>query len=548
VRVETVKTTLEQRETSLSRFIERLVARLEPLHLRHNLAYWRASVSADPAAEEEAARLDTEIRTIFSSRADYESLRALAGAGGVAEPRLARQLVLLLHAYRGNQLEPATIERLVRLEKRLESRFNSFRAEVAGRPVMDNDLRQVLVDSQDTAERRRAWEASKQIGAEVASELLELVRLRNDAARTLGFDSYYTMRLTLDELDEAELFSLLDQLDRGTAPLFERTKRALDAQLAARFGVAPEALRPWHYADPFFQNAPTPGLELDRFFAGRPLERLLERSFAAIGLDVRALLARADLYEKPGKSQHAFCMCMDRGDDIRVLCNLRPTEFWMSTLLHEFGHAVYDERIDRSLPFLLREPAHILTTEASAMLFGRLTKNAAWLERQADVPTDEARAAAAACARATRDQLLVQTRWMLVMCHMERALYRDPSQDLDALWWDLVERFQRVRRPEGRHAPDWASKVHFSTAPVYYHNYMLGEMMASQLEAHLRDTVLGDGPGVDGRLVSSPEVGDFLVGRLYRSGRLHDWREALRRASGGALSAVAFVDELAAGR
>jgi peptidyl-dipeptidase A len=379
----------------------------------------------------------------------------------------------------------------------------------------------------------------------VAPELLELVRVRNQAARSLGFDNYYAMHLTLDELDETGLFDLLDELERGTRPLFQDYKRGLDARLGARFGVTPAELRPWHCADPFFQEAPAVEFDLDRYFVGRPLEELLEHSFAAIGLDVRDLLERADLYERPGKSQHAFCLCMDHGADIRVLCNLRPTQYWMGTLLHEFGHAVYDLHVGRALPFLLREPAHVLTTEASAMLFGRLPKDAAWLERHAGVPADEARAVAAACARASRDQLLVQTRWMLAMCHMERALYRDPGQDLDSLWWDLVERFQQVRRPEGRRSPDWASKVHFSTAPVYYQNYMLGEMMASQLRSHLRRVVLGGGPDVDARYVSSPEVGAFLVEQLYRGGRAHDWRETLRRATGGTLSAAAFVEELA---
>lgn len=543
--MENTKTTVEEREQVLSVAIGRLVAEIEPLQLQHNLAYWQASLTGDPAAEEEAARLDTEIRTVFSRPAQYEALCALAAAGGVADPLLARQLTLLLSAYRGQQLDPAMIARLVHLEKRLESRFNAFRAELDGRQVLDNDLRRVLVESDDSAARRRAWEAAKQIGAEVAPELLELVRSRNEAARSLGFDNYYTMHLTLDELDETELFVLLDELERGTRPLFDDYKRGLDARLVTRFGVTPDELRPWHCADPFFQEAPSTELDLDRHFADRPLEQLLERSFAAMGLDVRGLLARADLYERPGKSQHAFCMCVDRGADIRVLCNLRPTQYWMGTLLHEFGHAVYDLHLDRSLPFLLREPAHILTTEASAMLFGRLPKDAAWLEHHAGVPAGEARAVAAACARAARDQLLVQTRWMLVMCHMERALYRDPGQDLDSLWWDLVERFQQVRRPEGRRSPDWASKVHFSTAPVYYQNYMLGEMMASQLRSHLRCVVLGGGPDVDARYVSSPAVGAFLIERLYRGGRLHDWRETLRLATGEALSAAAFVEELA---
>jgi peptidyl-dipeptidase A len=285
-------------------------------------------------------------------------------------------------------------------------------------------------------------------------------------------------------------------------------------------------------------------VRLDPYFENASLEALTERFFAAVGFDIRDLLARADLYEKPGKCQHAFCMSIDRADDIRVLCNIRPSEYWMGTMLHEYGHAVYDQGIDRALPYLLRGPAHVLTTEASAMLFGRLSKNAAWLARYAGVPRADAEAAAEALTRATRDQLLVQTRWCLVMSHMERELYREPDQDLDRLWWDLVERLQLVHRPDGRQAPDWASKIHFSVAPVYYHNYMLGEMMASQLQSHLLDQVIGDGPERWDRYVSSPKVGEFLRNRLYASGKSLDWRGTLAQATGRTLGTESFVAEL----
>ena len=532
------------RQARLSAFIDGLVAELEPLHRRYNEAIWLASVTGESRYEQEGARLDAQIRKMFARPEPYAELTALKHAGGVPDPHLQRQLTLLLNDFRAHQIPAEMIERMVRLEKSLESRFNNFRAELSGERVTDNRIRQILRDSDVDRERRGAWEASKQVGAEVVEELLALVRLRNDAATTLGFPNYYSMMLELDELDEAELFTLLDALDTGTRPLFERYKRELDDRLAARFGLARAALRPWHYSDPFFQEAPAAEFDLDRYFRDLKLEALTERFFAAVGFDVRDLLRRADLYEKPGKSQHAFCLSMDRGDDIRVLCNLQPSEYWMATMLHEYGHAVYDQQIDRTLPYLLRVPSHILTTEASAMLFGRLSKNAAWLTAYAGVPEAEARAGETILQRAGRDQLLVQTRWELVMCHMERALYRDPDQDLDTLWWDLVERYQWVARPEGRRAPDWASKVHFSVAPVYYHNYMLGEMMATQLQSHLLTRVLGNGAGRRG-LVSSPAVGDYLKRSVYRTGKTLDWRDTLRQATGESLSVDAFVEDLA---
>jgi peptidyl-dipeptidase A len=309
--------------------------------------------------------------------------------------------------------------------------------------------------------------------------------------------------------------------------------------------VPVDELRPWHLSDPFFQDAPAADVDLDPWYADQDLEALTTRFFDAIGFDVREIMARSDLYERDGKSQHAFCIWMDRRDDIRVLANVRPTEYWMNTMLHEFGHAVYDQNVDRGLPYFLREPAHTLTTEASAMLLGRLSRNAEWLTTYAGVGDQEARPAADALERARTATLLVSARWELVMCHFERALYRDPGQDLNGLWWKLVERFQLVRRPEGREAPDWAAKIHLTGAPVYYQNYLLGEMMASQLQAHILDEVLAGGDGVWQRYVTSPEVGRYLRERLYRPGATADWRATIERATGRPLDAEPFVRELA---
>ena len=64
-------------------------------------------------------------------------------------------------------------------------------------------------------------------------------------------------------------------------------------------------------------------------------------------------MANSDFFEREGKDQHAFCITIDRGADVRMLLNVKPTADWMDTMLHESGHAVYYKFIDRSLPFNL---------------------------------------------------------------------------------------------------------------------------------------------------------------------------------------------------
>lgn len=524
--------------------IAALEAELAPLEREAAEASWQLQTTGEERWQAESARLETEIRKVLSRPDAYEELRAALEDEGDGDPELVRQAILLLNQHRPNQLPPEAIERMVTLEKSVENLFNTSRAELDGERVGDNRIRELLERSDDLELRRRAWEASKQIGALAEHDLLTLVRERNDAARSLGFGTYYGMMLICDELDEDELFSLLERVDAGTRPIFARYKARLDESLAARFGVAVDELRPWHYADPFFQEAPAAGLDLDPWFRAADVAELSTRAFAEVGFDVRDIIRRSDLYERSGKSQHAFCTWIDRRDDIRILANVTPTEYWTATMLHELGHAVYDQGVSRELPFFLRSQAHILTTEASAMLFGRLSRNADWLVAHAGVAEEDARAVAPALERARTATLLVGARWMLVMCHFERALYADPSQDLNRLWWDLVERFQLVRRPEGRDAPDWAAKVHFSVAPAYYQNYLLGEMAASQLQAHILERVLGGGADAPRRYVASPEVGRWLREHVYGPGASVDWRTLLSNATGSPLDPEPFVREL----
>lgn len=118
---------------------------------------------------------------------------------------------------------------------------------------------------------------------------------------------------------------------------------------------------------------------------------LLQRPYASIGLPVDEIIARSDLYEKPGKNQHAFSTDIDREGDVRTLDNIRPDSYWMNTIMHELGHGVYSYYNDRSLPFAIRDAAHTFTTEAVANFFGRYATDPAWMHFMGVIDEKEAR-------------------------------------------------------------------------------------------------------------------------------------------------------------
>ena len=111
-------------------------------------------------------------------------------------------------------------------------------------------------------------------------------------------------------------------------------------------------------------------------------------------------------------------------------------------MLHELGHSVYSSKnIPAELPYVLRSDAHILTTEGVAMMFERFAKSGDWLAAMGvDVP--DRKQFDAAAARMRRNQLLIFSRWCQVMLRFESGAVRDPAQDLNKLWWDLVEKYQ----------------------------------------------------------------------------------------------------------
>lgn len=521
-------------------FVAELEARAAPLHREANLAAWEAATGGGDAALARSTRARAEQRALFSVPAAAARVRAWLD-DGVDDAVLRRTLEVLALEYAPNLLPRETIDDLAARMGALEGAFYGFRAELDGARVSNNVIVDVLATERDSSVRRAAWAASKQIGAEVAEPLRELVRRRNAAARSLGYADAYAMDLSLQEIGEDRLFSILGEYRTLSDAPFAALREEIDGAMAARYGVSRDGLRPWHWEDPFAQEAPSAGaLEMDPWFAGRDPVATVAEFFGSIGLDASAVLARSDLYEREGKDQHAFCQDVDRHGDVRILCNLRPTEKWTSTLLHELGHAVYDANLPASLPYFLRQPAHILSTESVAMFFGRMTREPAWLRDVlgVSVGTDEARAIRGRL----RAAMLVSTRWMLVMAYFERALYRDPDRpDLNALWWRLVEEIQGIRHPEADPlGTEWASKIHLSLSPVYYHNYLLGEMMASQVSAALRrDT----GLSADRSVAGDVRAGAFFRERIFAPGATVDWNSLLVHATGEPLSPRHFVAE-----
>lgn len=519
-------------------FVERTVERLKPIEREYYLTDWDAAAHGTPENNKRNQEAQAAYMRFFADAERYAAAKRLYEANAAADPLLARQLKIIYLRCVEHRQDEATIDKLTQLEADVRDKYYNFRARAGGKRVSDNDLDALLRKSSDSAVVQEAWEASKQVGAEVADKVRELARVRNAAARKEGFRDHFQRSLTVNEIDEDEVMALFERLDAATREPFRKLKAEIDQARARHFSIAASGLRPWHYGDRFFQSPPQVGeVDLDALFADKDPVELSTRTYDGLGMEVRDILVRSDLYAREGKNQHAFCTDIDREGDVRTLNNLQPNHRWNETLLHELGHGVYSKYHDKNLPWLLRTHPHILSTEAIAIMMGSLSYDAEWLEQIVGVPAKDAARVSAAARAEDRADKLIFTRWCLVMTNFERAMYGDPERDLDATWWELVEKYQLLKRPEGRSAPDWAAKIHVALAPVYYQNYELGRLVTAQLQDRLQKYA--------GGIVGRKRAGEWLVDKFFKPGAKDDWSEHVRMATGEKLNPDYFVRSVA---
>jgi peptidyl-dipeptidase A len=143
-----------------------------------------------------------------------------------------------------------------------------------------------------------------------------------------------------------------------------------------------------------------------------------------------------------------------------------------------------------------------------------------------------------------RNKLLIFSRWCQVVCRFEMALYENPEQDLNRVWWDLVEKYQELKRPEGRDQPDYASKIHIVSAPVYYQSYMMGELFASQVHHAIARVALHGANPVATVYVGNPAVGRFMRKAVFEPGCTLDWNQLTLHATGEELNSKAFAEDI----
>ena len=527
----------EKLQTFITKYEEAVI----PLSNAYNESSYKASTTGNVDDYKNAVEFQIELTRIYSNKSRFETLKTIKEAELVTDPLLLRQLDLLYNKFVKYQVDEALLQEIITLESEMQRKFSTFRPVVDEKEVSENDIENILSNSTNSEELSKYWAASKEVGKLISEDLIKLIKKRNEIAKQLGYNNYYEMMLITNGEDPKEIDELFAVLDIMTEGPYAELKATIDEALSKKCGIPADELVAYHYQNRFFQEAPQIyEVNFDKYYKEADLVKLTEVFFTNVGLDMTDILANSDLFPKEGKSQLPFTTNIDKSGDVRILANSEQNEYSMNTLLYETGFAASIKYIGNDLPYVLREPSHFIISDAIGNIFHNLSKNPEWIKNTIGITEAEYNRIEEASKKQLRLDKFIFSRWAQVMYHFEKSLYEDPDQDLNALWWRLVAKYQLIKKPDGRNEPDWASKTHIIAHPCTYHNYMLGELLASQICNYIKTNIKKD---AENNYFTEAVIGEYLIANFFMEGSTNKWNEITKEATGQKLSPVFFANQ-----
>jgi peptidyl-dipeptidase A len=531
-------------------------------------AAWLSSTDVSPEHTGGRTAADQSFASFTGSVEVIRRARLLMEHEDALDDLTRRQLrAMLVLAAQAPQTDPELARRRVAAEAAQSARLDGFefclerRADgTCARPVITNDLDRILAESTDLAERERAWEASKDVGATLRDGLVELRDLRNGVAREMGYHDYFELMVSNYGMTVDEMMELLARLVDEVRPLYTQLHCWARHRYTERYHApqVPGTLPAHWIGNRWGQSWPglVEGVNMDALLTGREPRWLVEqaeRFYVSMGFAELpdSFWTASDLYPVPEgqsrrKNAHASAWHVDLESDVRSLMSVETNWEWFTTTHHELGHIYYYMSYARpEVPYLLREGANRSYHEGMGDLIALAASQEPYLREIALLP---------------EGQEVDETAWLLdsaltgpitflpwsagVMSHFERDLYAGdlPADQLNARWWEHVARFQGIAPPSVRPAEgcDACTKTHINDDPAGYYDYALANVLVYQLHDHICREILHTDPHAC-NYYGHREVGDFLRG-ILAPGASRDWREVLREATGEDLTAEPMLE------
>lgn len=504
-------------------YVESFSEKLHQITVDYNLAEWQLYAYGDGSLIDNAI---AEKSLLLSDQDLYK--KTSKWAGNILDPLLAKQVDILCSMATKYHEVGDMLKKVEKKEKKLTESLSNYRVTYQGKQVTDSELSLILETETDPKLRENAWNALHSKGTFFEPQFLELVKMRNNLAHSLGYANFFAMQLDTQNIDTDQLDYVLESLEQVSTPIYSQFMEKEKQKFTDYFGLSPEEIRPWHFG----LKIDNTSIDVDDFFPKEKQMLFLKSTFKDMGFDLDKMNFIFDLEPRDGKTQGAYCFGIDVPSDVRVLANENSGLLFQRILEHETMHAVYKKGVDSNLPFLLKNCASAALNEGVALVMDIICNSKEWLEKYAYLPKD--------LAMKTEDnhkrdaQTFVRS--YLRYIEFEKNLYQDPEQDLSGLWWDLNEKYMGIPKPDDTSLADWADVTDYISSPVYKPNYILAQVIAAQLHNILvsrNDSIIGN-----------ENTAKFFNNELFKAGATLDEKELLLQVTGEELNPSYYINNV----
>ncbi len=447
--------------------IHKIASQLENFDIIHSQRLWAMYTTGIDFGVEEAALKRT---AFLKDKANFTIITKFMSKE--LEPTDKRGVQILHQKFKWHHVSGKAnklFAEIEKLETSLSDLLNKHRVEIDGIAVDTTQISKILNENPDRELRKKAFLARAQVNKLlVDAGFLQLIELRKEYAAACKAKDFISLRLESDELDTTQFDGWADELRKRKKDL-----RKKEQDLAQKI-LGVEDMMAWDYG--YTKNLlcrdNNAKVDIGNFFEP------IAKTFAAYGWDIGKLNLTYDVFPRKNKSEWGYNFTIHPGKDSRVLANVNDRFASFDVLLHETAHGVHFLSLNPEQR-LLNMGVSGIVAEGFANFFGGLSYQKEFVTQVFGRDSQDKLKAFGDLSR-FKDfmQFIAVTKTLF-----DHELYRanlKTNEDIVALRNEMGK--DLIDQPGFDGETPWANLIHHTVAPIYLHNYFLGDVMTANMK------------------------------------------------------------------